>query len=60
MCYVIQRTDVSSFQPSVIDPEYREALQTAIQSDVEVITMVINWTKEGDAYFIRDDLPINL
>ena len=60
MCYVIQRTDVSSFQPSLIDPEYRKALQEAVISGVEIITMVINWTKEGEAYFIRDDLPINL
>ena len=60
MCYVIQRNDVSSFQPSIIDPEYRQALQEALKSGVEIITMVINWTKNGEAYFIRDDLPVNL
>ena len=43
-----------------IDPEYRQALQEALKSGVEIITMVINWTKNGDAYFIRDDLPVNL
>jgi DNA-binding sugar fermentation-stimulating protein len=58
MCYVIQRTDVNRFQPSIIDPEYREAFKTAIDSGVEIITMVIQWTKEGEAYFVRDDLPI--
>ncbi len=58
MCYVIQRTDVNRFQPSIIDPEYREAFKTAIDSGVEIITMVIRWTKEGEAYFVRDDLPI--
>ena len=58
MCYVIQRTDVDRFQPSVVDPEYREAVKIAIEAGVEIITLVIKWTKEGDAYFVRDDLPI--
>jgi len=59
MCYVIQRTDVNRFQPSIIDPEYREAFAQAVEAGVEIITMVIKWTKEGIAYFIRDDLPIS-
>jgi DNA-binding sugar fermentation-stimulating protein len=58
MCYVIQRTDVDRFQISVIDPEYREAVKEAIESGVEIITMVVRWTREGDAYFVRDDLPM--
>lgn len=58
MCYVIQRTDVDRFQPSVVDPEYREAVKNAIDSGVEIITLVIKWTKQGKAYFVRDDLPI--
>jgi DNA-binding sugar fermentation-stimulating protein len=58
MCYVIQRTDVNRFQPSIIDPEYRQAVKEAIEAGVEIITMVVEWTKEGNAYFIRDDLPI--
>lgn len=60
MCYVIQRTDVDRFQPSVIDPEYREAFKEAVQSGVEIITMVVQWTREGEAYFIKDDLFINI
>jgi len=58
MCYVIQRTDVNRFQPSIIDPEYRQGVKEAIESGVEIITMVVKWTREGEAYFIRDDLPI--
>jgi DNA-binding sugar fermentation-stimulating protein len=58
MCYVIQRTDVDRFQPSVVDPEYREAVKIAMSSGVEIITLVIKWTKKGEAYFVRDDLPI--
>lgn len=60
MCYVIQRTDVSSFQPSIIDPEYREAFLEAIISGVEIITLVVNWTKEGKAYFVKNNLFINI
>jgi DNA-binding sugar fermentation-stimulating protein len=58
MCYVIQRTDVDRFQPSIIDPEYREAVKKSIDAGVEIITLVVNWTKGGEAYFVRDDLPI--
>ena len=60
MCYVIQRTDVDRFQPSVIDPVYREAFKLAINSGVEIITMVVQWTREGEAYFIKDDLFVNI
>jgi len=60
MCYVIQRTDVNRFQPSVIDPEYREAFVQAVKSGVEIITMVVQWTSAGEAYFIKDDLQISI
>jgi DNA-binding sugar fermentation-stimulating protein len=59
MCYVIQRTDVNRFQPSVIDPEYRTAFKTAVESGVEIITLVVSWNREGEAHFVRDDLPIS-
>jgi len=60
MCYVIQRTDVDRFQPSIIDPEYRNAFVEAMNSGVEIITMVVQWTREGEAYFIKDNLFINI
>jgi DNA-binding sugar fermentation-stimulating protein len=60
MCYVIQRTDVSSFQPSIIDPEYRTAFYNAMEAGVEIITLVVNWTREGKAYFVKDNLQINM
>ncbi len=59
MCYVIQRTDVDRFQPSVIDPEYRDAFKEAMEAGVEIITMVVSWNRDGEATFIRDDLPIS-
>jgi hypothetical protein len=42
-----------------MDPEYREAVQVAKNGGVEIIAMVVKWDKNGDATFIRDDLPIN-
>ena len=59
MCYIIQRTDVDRFQPSIIDPEYKKALD-AVNSGVEIITMVVQWTREGEAYFIKDNLHISI
>lgn len=60
LCYVIQRTDVASFQPSNIDPIYKNAVIKAKQNGVEIITVVVHWTEHGDAYFVKDDLPINI
>jgi len=59
MCYVIQRSDANRFQPSIIDPEYRCAFKEAMEVGVEIITMVVSWNREGEAIFIRDDLPIS-
>jgi DNA-binding sugar fermentation-stimulating protein len=58
MCYVIQRTDINRFQPSVIDPQYMEAVKLALDAGVEIITLVVEWRRDGTAYFVRDDLPI--
>jgi DNA-binding sugar fermentation-stimulating protein len=43
---------------SVIDPEYRAAVKEAVEAGVEIITMVVQWTADGSAHFVRDDLPI--
>ena len=58
MCYVIQRDDVDRFQPSIIDPQYRDAVKEAIEVGVEIITLVIKWNRDGEAYFVKDDLTI--
>jgi DNA-binding sugar fermentation-stimulating protein len=60
ICYVIQRTDVDAFQPSDLDQEYKEAMRLAHGAGVEVITMVIEWNRNGEAKFVRDDLPFVL
>jgi len=56
--FVIQRSDVTSFQPSIIDPIYRTALYAAMEAGVEVFAMVVKWTNDGKCTFVRDDLPI--
>jgi DNA-binding sugar fermentation-stimulating protein len=60
MCYVIQRTDVEAFQTSDLDIEYKEAVQLAHEAGVEIITLVVEWNRNGEARFVRDDLPFIL
>lgn len=65
ICYVIQRTDISSFQPSKIDPLYREAVINAHSKGVEIIPLVCKWsyyenTKNGVCDFISDEIKVNL
>lgn len=60
MCYVIQRNDVNRFQPSIVDPEYRTAFKEAVEAGVEMITMVVKWTMDGEAYFVTDELPLGM
>lgn len=60
MCYMVQRSDATSFQPSNIDPLYRHAVQTAWKNGVEIKTVQVKWDETGRCIFVRNDLPINL
>ena len=60
LCFVIQRADVDRFTTSVIDPEYKAAVKKAHESGVEIVAMVVKWSRDGCAQFVRDDLPILL
>jgi len=60
LCYVIQRTDVDAFHPSDLEPEYKNAVKLAHDAGVEIITMVVEWNRNGEARFVRDDLPFIL
>lgn len=65
LCYVIQRSDVNRFQPSVVDKIYRSAFIKAVDSGIEIITLVIDWKYDKNSgiingYFVRDNLPIFL
>jgi sugar fermentation stimulation protein A len=59
ICFVIQRTDVSSFQASLLDPIYKEAFNDAISQGVEVIVLVVSWNAQGEANFVTCELPVN-
>ena len=59
ICFVVQRTDISSFQASLLDPIYKTAFNEAIKKGVEVIVLVVSWNAQGEATFISCDLPIN-
>ena len=59
ICFVIQRTDVSSFQASLLDPIYKAAFNDAIKQGVEVIVLVVSWNAEGEASFVTCNMPVN-
>lgn len=53
ICYVIQRSDVSRFEISKKDPEYRDAVFKAIDAGVESLAIVIDWSISGIATFVN-------
>jgi len=59
ICFVVQRTDVSSFQASLLDPIYKVAFNEAVKQGVEVIVLVVSWNANGEASFVTCDLPVN-
>lgn len=59
LLFVIQRNDVSSFQPSRLDKIYLQAIREAFEAGVEIKTLVVEW-RDQSCYFIKNDLPINM
>lgn len=60
LLFIIQRSDISSFQPSRLDTHYLGAIRHAHEDGVEIKTIVVDWKREGYCNFVRNDLPINL
>ena len=60
LCFIIQRSDATSFQTSNTDLIYKEAVYQASIRGVEIRTIQIEWTKQGRCYFVRNNLPISL
>lgn len=60
LCFVIQRTDVSHFQPSNIDKTYKAAVQKAWKNGVEIKAIQFSWSLDGTCSFVRDNLPVVL
>ena len=44
ICYVIQRTDSSSFQASNLDPIYKNAFNNAFNKEIEIFALLLNGT----------------
>ena len=59
LCFVIQRDDVSSFQPSIIDPIYKDAVYQAKNAGVEIYAVVCKWNMDGSCQLVNDALKIN-
>jgi DNA-binding sugar fermentation-stimulating protein len=61
MCYVIQRTDSTCFQTSIMDPIYKDAVRDAVENgEVEIIVVGVKWTEDVRCLFHRDDYVVNL
>ncbi len=60
LCFIVEREDVTSFQPSNIDPTYKKAVQKAWMNGVEIKVIQVKWKLEGECMFIKNNLPINL
>jgi len=60
LCFIIQRNDVKQFQTSNVDLIYKDAVYQASLNGVEIKTIQVEWTKQGQCYFVRNDLPIYL
>lgn len=60
MCFVVQREDVSHFQPSNIDPIYKEAVKKAWLNGVEIRAIQVVWDETGNCSLKNDNLPVVL
>jgi DNA-binding sugar fermentation-stimulating protein len=56
--YVIERTDIDRFEFSATNNEYRAAVRNAVEHGVDIVPLVVSWTKEGVAFFVTDELPV--
>ena len=58
LAYIVERTDIDRLEFSAYNDEYRRAVRTAVEHGVDVVAMVISWTKEGVAIYVTDKLPV--
>ena len=57
LCFVVQRSDATSFKISDNDPIYKEAIKEAQTKGVQLIAIQILWDETGKAVF-GGHLPI--
>ena len=56
--FVVERTDIDRLEFSATNPEYRAAVRNAVEHGVDIVPLVVSWTKEGVAFFVTDELPV--
>ena len=59
LCFIVQRSDVATFQPSNIDLTYKAAVQRAWKNGVEIYALQNVWDKEGKCTY-KKSLPVVL
>ena len=58
MIYVVQRTDVLFFQPSVLDKHFQKAFKKAYEAGVEMYPIMVEW--RGNKAYYKKILDFNL
>jgi hypothetical protein len=56
--YVVERTDIDRLEFSAYNKEYRAAVKHAVEHGVDIVPLVVSWTKEGVAFYVTDKLPV--
>lgn len=56
LCFVIQRSDASSFVISCLDPIYKKAVKNAIEQGVVIITLQCDYNSQGECTLVRQNL----
>ena len=54
LIFVIQRKDVCSFQASIVDPIYKQALNEAYVNGVEIIPIQVYWNDQGECIYHKE------
>lgn len=52
LVFLIQRTDVTAFKPSVIDPIYQEAVYSAHASGVKILPICVEW-RDNECHYLK-------
>jgi len=60
LCFVIQRNDVNSMTISDKDPIYKNAIIEAINSNVEIICISVEWKPNGCCYLYDNNVKLIL
>ena len=60
LCFVIQREDAELFQISLLDIEYRKAVQSAINNGVIILTLHVKCNINGEVEFLSDKIDLDI